>query len=153
MNLNINNKTDNKNDKKKSNVEDNNLILYKDIYGMDKSILELKLKDFKYNKKKLTINNDYFSENKGLIVFYAPWCKYCTKISDILIDLAMSNINVFNFGAVNTEDVENGNDYVAIYANITKIPCIKYINNKGELVNYEYEYTNDNLIYFINVNI
>jgi thiol-disulfide isomerase/thioredoxin len=142
-------KKNNKTDKS----DNNNLILYKDIYGMDKSILELKLKDFKYNKKKLTINNDYFSENKGLIIFYAPWCKYCTKISDILIDLAMSNINVFNFGAVNTEDIENGNDYVAIYANITKIPCIKYINNKGELINYEYEYTNDNFIYFINVNI
>ena len=65
--------------------ENNNLILYKDIYGMDKAIPELKLKDFKYNKKKLTINNDYFSENKGLIIFYAPWCKHCKNLSDILM--------------------------------------------------------------------
>lgn len=135
------------------NSNNNNLILYKDIYGMDKAIPELKLKDFKYNKKKLKINNDYFSENKGLIIFYAPWCKHCKNLSDILIDLAMANINIFNFGAVNTEDVENGNDYLSIYAGVKSIPSIKYINSKGELINYEHAYTNDNLLYFINTNI
>lgn len=141
--------------KKKIENENENLILYKDIYGLDKGIIELKLKDFKYIKKnkKLFIKNKYFNENKGFIIFYAPWCKYCKKISTMLIDLALSNINLFNFGAVNIEDVENGNDYLSIYANINKIPTLKYIKNNGELINYEFEYSNDNLIYFINTNI
>lgn len=141
--------------KKKIENENENLILYKDIYGLDKGIIELKLKDFKYIKKnkKLFIKNKYFNEKKGFIIFYAPWCKYCKKISTMLIDLALSNINLFNFGAVNIEDVENGNDYLSIYANINKIPTLKYIKNNGELINYEFEYSNDNLIYFINTNI
>ena len=127
--------------------------LYKDLYGLDKSIIELKLKDFIYKNNKLYINNDYFTENKGFIIFYTPWCKYCKKLSELLIDLALSNINIFNFGSVNLEDIENGNDYLGIYANITNIPTLKYISNDGELINYNYEYNSDNLIYYINTNI
>jgi thiol-disulfide isomerase/thioredoxin len=71
--------------------------LYKDLYGLDKGIIELKLKDFINKKNKLYINNDYFTENKGFIIFYTPWCKHCKTLSELLIDLALSNINIFNF--------------------------------------------------------
>lgn len=127
--------------------------LYKNIYGEEKYILELKLKDFIYKKKKLYINNNYFHEKKGLIIFYAPWCKHCRKISELLVDLALSNINVFFFGAVNAENIEDGNDKLCIYADIEKFPTIKYIKEDGTMENYKYEYNIDNLIYFINTNI
>ena len=127
--------------------------LYKNIYGEEKGVPELVLSDFRYNNKDLFINSKYFTENKGLIIFYAPWCTFCKKISDLFLDIAVSNTNLFSFGAVNTENIQDGNDYLALYANIKKIPTIKYIKENGKIIEYEYEYTYDNLLYFININI
>ena len=134
----------------KNNSKNN---IYKNIYGIKKGIIELTLSDFKYKKKKLYINNDYFKDKKGLIVFYSPLCLHCNKISDLLFNLAESNINLFYFGAVNLDNIKDGNDYLGIYANITKTPTIKYIKNNKELINYPYEYNADNLIYYVNTNI
>lgn len=137
----------------KNNQNKKNIFLYKNIFGVEKGIIELVLSDFEYNNKKLFIKNDYFNEKKGLIIFYAPWCGPCKKISNLLIDLALSNINIFNFGAVNSENIKDRNDYLCLYANIKKFPTIKYIKENGELEDYKYEYNPDNLIYFINTNI
>jgi thiol-disulfide isomerase/thioredoxin len=127
--------------------------LYKNIFGKDKGVIELVLSDFEYKNKKLYIQNDYFEDKKGLIIFYAPWCEHCVKISDLIIDLALSNENLFYFGSINSENIEDGNDYLCYYANITKLPTIKYIKNNGLLEDYPHEYTSDNLIYYINTNI
>lgn len=135
---------------KKNNVKNS---LYKNLFNEREGILELKLKDFNYKDKKLYIKNKYFKENRGIILFYAPWCKHCHKLSELLIDLALSNINIFNFGSVNCEDIENGNDYLCSYANIKNFPTIKYINDNGLIENYKYDYTADNFLYFINTNI
>jgi thiol-disulfide isomerase/thioredoxin len=134
----------------KNNLKNNNF--FKNIYGEKKGIIELKLEDFEYKNKKLYIKNDYFNDKKGFIIFYAPWCKNCIKMSDLLIDLALSNINIFNFGAINSENIKDGNDKLCIYENINKFPTIKYINKDGTLIDYQYEYTIDNLLYFININ-
>jgi thiol-disulfide isomerase/thioredoxin len=137
----------------KNNNENKKNIIYKNIYGLDKGIIELTLQDFIYKKNKLYINNSYFSERKGLIIFYAPWCKHCVKLSDTLINLALSNINLFNFGSVNVENTEKGNDYLSIYANINRLPTIKYINKDNYLVDYPFEYNIDNLVFYVNTNI
>ena len=135
---------------KKNNIEKYNF--YKNIYGEDKGIIELTLSDFIYKKKKLYINNDYF-EKKGFIIFYAPWCQHCRKISELLIDLAMVNLNIFSFGAVNSENIKDGNDKLCNYANIQKLPTIFYINDDNSLTEYKHSYNSDNLIYYINTNI
>lgn len=123
------------------------------IFGEEKGIVELKLKDFIYKDKKLYINNPYFSRNKGLILFYSPLCKYCIKLSDTLINIALSHLNLFSIGSVNCFNIKDGNDYVCSYANITEFPIIKYINDDGELLDYPHSYQIDNLIYYININI
>ena len=74
-------------------------------------------------------------------------------MSELLLDLALSNINVFNFGAVNAENIEDGNDYLCIYSDIKKFPTIKYIKEDGTLEDYQFEYNIDNFIYYINTNI
>jgi thiol-disulfide isomerase/thioredoxin len=123
-----------------------------DKYSLEKGILELTLKDFKFTNNKLYINNKYFKDTKGFIIFYAPWCKFCNKLAPMLIDLALSNINIFEFGAVNSENIEGGNDKLCSYANISGFPTIKYIDTSGLLIDYKYEYKLDNLLYFITIN-
>ena len=127
--------------------------LYNNFFGEEKGILELNLKDFIYKDKKLFINNPYFERNKGLIIFYSPFCKYCKKISDLLIKIALSHLNLFSIGSVNSENIEDGNDYVCSYANIQKFPTLKYISEEGIILDYPYDYNMDNLIYYINMNI
>jgi thiol-disulfide isomerase/thioredoxin len=124
--------------------------LFKNIYGDETGVRELTLKDFKYDNKKLYITNSFFNNKKGLIIFYAPWCKHCKKISSLIIDLALSNINIFNFGAINTENIDDGNDKLCIYADINRLPTIKIINKDNTLEDYSYSYTIDNLLYIIN---
>ena len=146
----MNKKNNNIKNNNKKNIKNN---LYKNIYGSDKYITELKMKDFIYKNKKLYINNDYFSSKKGFIIFYAPWCKHCIKLSELFIDLAMSNVNLFNFGSVNCENIDNDNDRLCIYAKIKYYPTLKYIKDDGSLESYPFELNADNLIYYINTNM
>jgi thiol-disulfide isomerase/thioredoxin len=142
-------------DKNKINSDnsDNSNSYLKNIYGINKGIIELKYKDFKIKNKKLYINNKYFTENKGLIIFYAPWCKHCKDISSDLIDLAFSNLNIFPLGAVNIEDTKNENYKLTKIANIIQIPSAMYISKDGSLKKYNYDIKIDNLKYFINMNL
>jgi thiol-disulfide isomerase/thioredoxin len=140
-----------KNDEK---INNNECTIYKNIYGIEKGVPELTLNDFKYDKnnKKVFINNKYFNEGKGFIIFYAPWCQHCVKLSDMIIDLALSNMNFFPIGAVNIENTKDKNDYLAQYSGIKDIPTIKYISNDLSLNNYKFDYNVDNLIFYINTN-
>jgi hypothetical protein len=128
-------------------------ILYQDLFGEETGIIELRLKDFIYKDKKLYMKNEYFEINKSLILFYSPLCKYCKLLSKILINLALSHINLFYFGSVNSDNIEEGNDYVCKYAEIKNFPTMKYITSDGSLKEYPHKYNIDNFIYFININI
>ncbi len=133
-----------KNNKNDSNKNDNE----KNIYGAEKGIPELILSDFTYKKNELFVKG--FPENKGLIVFYAPWCVHCKKLSDLMFDLAYSYMNVFTIYAVNCENVDKGNDKLCQYAEIEKYPTIKYITPDGMLKDYTNHTNPDDLIFFIN---
>ena len=144
-----------KNKLNKKNKLTNKINVSKNIYGINKGVIELTLKDFIYNKKnkKLYINNNYFSENKGMIIYYAPWCSHCVKLSELIVELALTNLNIFYFGAINIENVEDGNDHLAIYGDIHKLPTIKIIQPDKSLENYKFDYNVDNFIFYINTHI
>ena len=153
MELNSKNKKINKINKTDENNKNDITSTYKNIYGKNKGIIELKYKDFIVKKNKLFINNKFFDENKGLIIFYAPWCSHCRKMSDYLIDLALNNLNIFPIGAVNIEDTKNKNYKLTQIAQIKQIPTIMYINKDGSLKYYKYDISIENLKYFINMNL
>jgi thiol-disulfide isomerase/thioredoxin len=133
----------------------NNLINFKNIYGEETGIIELKYKDFQINKSSIKIKNNFFDPNnyKGLIIFYAPWCKHCVEISSEFINLAQDNLYIFPMGAVNIEDVKNKNDKLAQKFKIEQIPTVKYVDSKGIIKDYPYNISIENLRYFINMNL
>ncbi len=134
-----------KNNNEKKNEINNN---EKNIYGSEKGIPELVLSDFIYKKNELFVKG--FPENKGLIVFYAPWCSHCIKLSNLMFDLAYSYMNVFTIYAVNCENIDKENDKLCYYAEIEKYPTIKYITPDGMIKEYTNHIDPDSLIFFIN---
>jgi len=143
----MNNKNINK-IKIKSNIS-------KNIYSSNENVIELTLKDFDYNKKtkKLTLINKDFIKNNGFIVFYAPWCSHCKEFSDKYIELALSNENLFSFGAINIENIDDKNDHLVVYANVDEIPTLMITDKNGNIEKYKFKYNYDNLIFYINTNI
>ena len=126
--------------------------IYADIFTKESGNIELKLSNFHYNKKtkKLKCILPSFKD-RGFIFFYAPWCKHCLKLSTPLSNLAIMNATVFPFGAVNSEDIQGGNDFLCNYADIEKYPSLYYVDMNGTLTPYLQEYVVDNFIYFINM--
>ncbi len=138
----------------KKKKEDEDVIpLYRNLFHSDNGVHELTLKDFYQDKNKLFIKNKFFPKNKGFILFYAPWCSHCKKFKSDYENLALDYIQLFPFGAVNTENVKDENDKLRVFADIDKIPKLKIINKEGYLTDYDSNLTYDDLLYFLNMNI
>ena len=82
------------------------------LYDGHKGIVELNTQDLTKQSDGTALAN--LNEFKGIVymlIFYAPWCGYCHKMSDDVKDLAEHlNDEGFLVGAVNCErnsDIEN----------------------------------------------
>ena len=125
---------------------------YKNIYGNNDNVLELKYKDFKINKREISLINNNFKNNQSLIIFYAPWCSHCQKMYDDVRELSISNMYKFNIGAVNINDNKNKNYLLSDFLKIKSIPTA-YIVKNNKLENFDKELSFENLFYYINMNI
>ena len=125
---------------------------YKNIYGNNDNVLELKYKDFKINKREILLINNNFKNNQSLIIFYAPWCSHCQKMYDDVRELSITNMYKFNIGAVNINDNKNKNYLLSDFLKIKSIPCA-YIIKNNKLIRFHKELSFENLFYYININI
>jgi thiol-disulfide isomerase/thioredoxin len=127
--------------------------LYKNLFDSENGVHELVYKDFQIKNKKIFLNNQFFDKGKGFVLFYAPWCSHCKQFKKEYEDLAVDYIQLFPFAAVNVENVEGENDKLRAMAQIESVPQLKFINKGGYLENFQSEYTYDDLLYFINMNL
>ncbi len=142
----------------KLNNEENSKIkfsisLYKNLFNEDNGVHELEFKDFKIENNKIFLNNMFFEKKKGFILFYAPWCSHCKEFKKEYEDLAIDYIQFFPFGSVNVENVKGENDKLRAIAQIESVPQLKFINEGGYLENFQSQYSYDDLLYFINMNL
>jgi thiol-disulfide isomerase/thioredoxin len=130
--------------------------LYEDMYQEQLNIVELKYKDFHVDKKTKSIqciHPLFKNSRKGMIIFYAPWCKHCNDMFDELVELSINYVNVFPIGVVNIEDIKNKNDQLVVDAKVSRYPTIKMINRDLYIEDYNQEFTKDNMIYYIHMNM
>ncbi len=140
----------------KNNIKNKTKNLYEDMYDNNTGIIELKYKDFTYDKKNksLKCNHPLFNHiKKGIIIFYAPWCPHCIDMYDDIIELSINYMNIFPIAVVNIEDLKNKNDILTSYANVTKYPTMKVLNKNLILENYNNDLSKDNITYYINMNM
>jgi thiol-disulfide isomerase/thioredoxin len=137
----------------KKKEEDDIIPLYRNLFNKDNGVHELTLKDFYVDKKKLYLKNKNFVKNKGFVLFYAPWCSHCKKFKSDYENLALDYIQLYPFGAVNTENVKDENDKLRVFADVDKIPKLKVINKDGYLENFDSNLSYNDLLYYLNMNI
>lgn len=126
--------------------------LYQDLYGDHVGVKELKMRDFRYQEstKTLTIRENL---QRGIIIFYAPWCTHCNNAFDDIVELSVTYSNVFPIMVVNIEDLKNHNDELTRYAKVKKYPSVRVINMRGVVEDVSLSLTKDNIHYYINMNL
>ena len=130
--------------------------MYGDLYENETSVVELKMKDFTYDKEHKIlrcIHPSFTPHKRGIIIFYAPWCPHCNKIYDDIVELSLNYLNIFPMGVVNIEDSDHKNELLTHYAEVTKYPTMKILDAEMIVRNYNNDITRDNITYYINLNL
>ena len=130
--------------------KDNTPNFYQNIFHIDNGVHELVLNDFIYKNHKLYVKHKLFG-NKGFIMFYAPWCSHCKEFKKEYENIALDYIQNIPFGAVNVENVADGNDQLRIYAKVEGVPTLFTIHPDGYLQEYKSDINYDNLLYQVNM--
>ena len=132
-----------------SEIESQILVNNREVADLQKKINDL----YKKNNSLVCNHSIFKNVKKGIIIFYAPWCPHCVNMYDDIVELSINYMNIFPIAVVNIEDLNNKNDLLALYANVSKYPTMKVLNKNLILENYNNDLTKDNITYYINMNM
>jgi len=123
------------------------------------SIKELIKSDFniKHNKLndtyKVFLKKQYTEGLNGILVVYAPWCEHCMLSKDMWENLARLFKYKFKIYALNSYNFRDFNQDMTLPLNVTSYPNYKFINRKGEVIDYDGEKSEAEITKFIIKNI
>lgn len=121
---------------------------YKDLFNLDSGVIELKYNNFLIEK-----NNVIFDNNNSLILVYAPWCKHCQIFAEVWSQLAIHYRNKFNLYSINSEDIDNKNDYIISKLKPNNYPILYKVDKNGKLIIFENELNLNDITYYISLKI
>jgi len=85
----------------------------------------------------LKLNNRYFRDKDGFIIYYSPRCPHCVNFAPVVKDLAKRLKGSCAVGVINCDDSINGSQLLADAFNISSLPTIKFHNHvSGEYIDY-----------------
>jgi thiol-disulfide isomerase/thioredoxin len=88
-------------------------------------------------KVNLKLNNPYFRNKDGFILYYSPNCPHCVNFAPTYKELARRLKGACALGTVNCNDTLNGSNLLADFMSISGLPTLKFYNHlSGEYIDY-----------------
>ena len=112
-------------------------------------IKELIKKDFDIKKSKVSLNPKITEGLNGILIIYAPWCEHCNLSRSMWVNLAKIFKYKFNFYALNTYNFRDNNQDMTLPLDITIYPAYKFVRKNGEVLNYDAESSEPEVMKFI----
>ena len=123
------------------------------------NVKELIKSDFniKYNKLndtyKVFLKKQYLDGINAFLVIYSPMCEPCVLSKDMWENLARLFKYKFKIYALNSYNFRDFNQDMTLPLNVTSYPNYKFINRKGEVIDYDGEKSEAEITKFIIKNI
>jgi len=123
------------------------------------NVKELIKSDFniKYNKLndtyKVFLKKQYLDGINAFLVIYSPMCEPCVLSKDMWENLARLFKYKFKIYALNSYNFRDFNQDMTLPLNVTSYPDYKFIDRKGEVLDYDGEKSEAEITKFIIKNI
>jgi thiol-disulfide isomerase/thioredoxin len=126
------------------------------IYKED-AVKELKKKDFvikkKMNSYNVFVKKTITEGSNGILVIYAPWCESCVLSKNMWENFAKLFKYKFKIYALNTYNFEEKNQDMTLPLDIHVYPDYRFVKRNGEIVDYNGQKTEAEIVKFIVKNI
>lgn len=113
------------------------------------SVKELVKKDFKIDKKKVYLKQGLTEGLNGILVIYAPWCDHCQLTKEMWQNIARLFKYKFKIYALNTYNFRDNNQDMTLPLDVTIYPAYKFVRKNGEVLNYDAESSEPEVMKFI----
>jgi len=114
-----------------------------------RNVKELIKKDFRISQNNVFLNKKLTGGLNGILVVYAPWCENCQLSKDMWLNLARLFKYKFNVYALNTYNFRDNNQDLILPLDVEVFPEYRFVNKNGEIIKYEGEKKESEIIKFI----